>query len=82
MVNWYVYIGLATVFIATFSLLFIFHSLEQFSLQCEANQSSSPLCSQLGGFSLSMLIVLLIIGGFVITITATAYILLSAGQSS
>lgn len=75
----YVYVGLATIFIAAFALFFIFHSLEQLSLKCETEPSSSPLCSQMSGFSLSMLIVLLIIGGFVITITATAYIMLAAG---
>jgi len=79
MANWYVYVGLATIFIAAFTLFFIFHSIEQLSLQCEADPSHSPLCAQLGGFSMSMLMVLLIIGGFVITITATAYIMLSAG---
>ena len=79
MANWYVYIGLASVFIAAFVLLFIFHSIEQLGVQCKADQSYSPLCTQLSGFSMSMLVILLIIGGFVITITATAYILLSAG---
>lgn len=79
MANWYIYIGLATVFIAAFAILFVFHSLEQISVQCEIDQSYSPLCAQLTGFSLSMLVVLLIIGGFVITITATAYIIMSAG---
>ncbi len=80
--NWYVYVGLATVFISAFVLLFLFHNLEQLSVQCKADPSFSELCGQLSGFSLSMLIVLLIIGGFVITITATAYILISAGSSS
>jgi len=76
--NTYVYVGLATIFIAAFALFFVFHSLEQLSLQCEADLESSPLCAQLSGFSMSMIIVLLIVGGFVITITATAYIMLSA----
>lgn len=79
MANWYVYVGLATIFIAAFTLFFIFHSIEQLSLQCETDPSSSPLCTQLGGFSMSMLMVLLIVGGFVITITATAYIMLASG---
>ena len=79
MANWYVYVGLVTIFVAAFTLFFVFHSLEQLSLRCETDPSSSSLCAQLSGFSMSMLIVLLIIGGFVITITATAYILLAAG---
>lgn len=77
MANWRMYFGFATIFIAAFSLFFIFHGLEQLSLQCQANPSFSPLCTQLTGFSMSMLIVLLIIGGFVLMISATAYIMLS-----
>jgi len=79
MPNWYIYVGLATVFIAAFTLFFIFHSLEKISLQCKADPSHSILCNQLSGFSMSMLIVLLIIGGFVITISATAYIMMAMG---
>lgn len=78
MAGWYIYVGLATAFVAVFALFFVFHSIEQLSTQCKENPSSSPLCAQLNMFSMSMLIVLLIIGGFVITITATAYILISA----
>ncbi len=77
MTNWRMYLGFATIFIAAFLLFFIFHSLEQLSLQCKADPSFSPVCTQLTGFSMSMIIVLLIIGGFVLMISATAYILLS-----
>ena len=77
MTNWHMYFGFATIFIAAFLLFFIFHSLEQLSLQCQADPSFSPICTQLTGFSMSMLIVLLIIGGFVLMISATAYIMLS-----
>lgn len=79
MAGWYIYVGLATVFVAVFALFFIFHTLEQLAAQCKEDPSSSPLCGQLNMFSMSMLIVLLIIGGFVVTITATAYIMISAG---
>lgn len=74
----YVYIGLATIFVAAFALFFIFHSLEQLSLQCKAGTQPLPICDKMNGFTISMLIVLLIIGGFVMTITGTAYVLLSA----
>lgn len=79
MANMYVYVGLVTVFVAIFALFFVFHSLEQLSAQCHENPKASVLCSQMSGFSMSMLIILLIVGGFVITITATAYIMISAG---
>ncbi len=78
MANWYIYIGLATIVVAAFSLFYIFHSLETFSTQCKANPEFSPICNKFNGFTASMLIILLIVGGFVVTITATAYILLSA----
>jgi len=74
----YVYIGLATIFVAAFALFFIFHSLEQLALQCKTGAQPTPICDKMNGFTISMLIVLLIIGGFVMTITGTAYVLLSA----
>lgn len=73
----YVYLGLATIFIAAFALFFIFHSLEQLSTQCKTDPASSPICDKMNGFTLSMLIILLIVGGFVMTISGSAYIMLS-----
>ncbi len=78
MANWYVYIGFFTILLAAFALFYIFHSLEKFSTRCKEDPSFSPVCSKFNGFTASMLMILLIIGGFVITITSTAYILLSA----
>jgi hypothetical protein len=46
--------------------------------ECNKNPDFSPVCKDLNGFTLTVLIVLLIVGGFVVTITATSYILLSA----
>jgi len=69
--------GLATIFIAVITLFWLFHSINQIADKCKEDPSFSPACSQLNSFTLSMLIILLIIGGFVIIITATAYILLS-----
>jgi len=74
----YVYMGLATIFVAAFALFFIFHSLEQLATQCKSGESALPFCDKLNGFTISMLIILLIIGGFVLTITGTAYVMLSA----
>lgn len=76
--RFYIYLGIATIFIAAFSLFFIFHSIEKTLAECKTNPNYSPVCNQLDGFTLTVLVVLLIIGGFVITLTATAYILLSA----
>jgi len=76
--NTYVYVGIITIFIAAFTLFFVFNSLDQLSIQCKANPDYSLMCSKLTGFTMSMLIILLIVGGFVITITASAYIMMSA----
>jgi len=74
----HIYIGFATVFIAAFSLFFIFYGIERMLNNCKNDPEYSPVCKQLDGFTLTVLIVLLIVGAFVITITATAYIMLSA----
>lgn len=73
----HIYIGLVVVFISTFLLFFIFDSLEKLSAQCKT-EDPPQICKQLSGFTMSMLIILLIISGFVITITTTAYIMVSS----
>lgn len=70
-------IGLVTVFIATFMLFFIFHSLENLMEGCKG-ENPHPVCAHLSPFAFSMLVVLLLIGGFILMISFTAYILLSA----
>lgn len=70
-------LGLAAIFIAIFMLFYVFDSLEKFSERCQAGESL-PLCSQLSSMTFSMLIILLMISGFLITICITVYILVSA----
>ncbi len=74
----YLYIGLITVFISAFFLFFIFNSIGNLLTNCKEDPQFSPACGQLSGFTVTVLVVFLIIGGFVVTITATSYILLSA----
>ena len=69
--------GLITVFIAVFMLFYIFDSLSKLSEQCKTEEKPA-ICEHLSSFSMSMLVILLIIGGFVVTVCATAYILLSS----
>ena len=76
--KFYIYMGLATVFVAVFTLFFIFDNIETMAAKCRTDPNHSPVCGQLTGFTLTMLIVLLIIGGLVITVSATAYILLQS----
>jgi len=73
-----VVIGLAAVFIAVFTLFYIFDQIQKLADSCAASPGANPLCSQFTGFTQSILIVVLIIAGFVVIITATAYILLSS----
>jgi len=68
--------GLITVFIATFMLFFIFDNIEKLSRQCKT-ESPPAICGKLSSFTMTMLVILLIIGGFIITICGTAYIMLS-----
>lgn len=70
-------IGLVTIFIAIFMLFYIFDSLEKLANQCQAG-AEIGICKQMNSLTLSLLIILLVIGGFVITICITVYIMLSA----
>lgn len=70
-------IGMAAVFIAVFTLFFIFDQITKFGNECVATSNADTLCKQFTGFTQSILIVILIIAAFMIIISATAYILLS-----
>jgi len=76
-VSSYLYMGLGTIFVAAFALFFIFHNIEQLALDCKAGKQDAPFCDKLNGFTIPTLVVLLIIGGFVMTLTGTAYVMLS-----
>jgi len=68
-------LGLMVVFIATFMLFFIFDSIDKLAARCKG-ESPPDICNQLNSFTLSMLMILLIISGFVIIIFVTVYIIL------
>jgi len=70
--------GLAAVFIAVFTLFYVFDQIQKLAASCANPDTATALCKQFTGFNESILIVVLIIAGFVIVITATAYILLSS----
>ena len=69
-------LSLITVFVAVFMLFFVFDSLEKMAQQCES-ESPPAFCQHLSSFGISMLVILLIVGGFIITICITSYIILS-----
>jgi len=69
-------IGLATIFIATFMLIYVLQSIENIIEKCKAD-SSSEICEKLNPFNFPVIIIVLIIAGFIIIICTTAYILLS-----
>ncbi|MEM5829469.1 MAG: hypothetical protein QW040_01830 [Candidatus Aenigmatarchaeota archaeon] len=73
-----VVIGLITVFIATFMLFYIFDNMNKLAERCKAEVQKSFVCQQFSGFTLSMLVILLIIGGFIFIILTVSYILLSS----
>ena len=71
-------LGLVAVFIAVFMLFYIFDNLNKLAEKCKTEEPKSFICNQLSGFTLSMLVILLIIGGFLFVILTTAYLLLSS----
>lgn len=72
-----VLIGLIVIFVAISALFYIFDSIGKLAEKCKAGEPL-VICQQLTGFTLSMVIILLIIGGFIIEILAVVYIILSA----
>jgi len=74
--NWKVIgISLTTVFIAVFGLFYIFDNISSIMKMCETDKNLN-ICT-LGSLPVIILIALLIIGGLIMIINITAYILLS-----
>jgi len=73
--------GLGAVFVAVFTLFFIFDQIQKLADNCAKTAVPTGICRQFTGFTQSLLIIILIIAGFVIVISATGYILLTSGSS-
>jgi hypothetical protein len=69
-------ISFLIIFIASFSLLYIFDSLNQLSIKCEKGYKLE-ICNLLKGFTFVGLVVLLLVGGLIGIIGIVAYILFS-----
>lgn len=72
-------LSILIVFIASFTLFYIFDSLNKIAERCEAGEELE-VCKLLSGFSFAMLIILLVIGGFVLIICATGYLMISSAK--
>ncbi len=70
-------VAMAVIFVAAFTLFYIFDSLGKLADTCN-NGSTMDVCKQMDSFSMSLIVILLIIGGFALIITAVAFIMLSA----
>lgn len=75
----YIIVSFLIVFIASFTLFFIFDSLNKLAEECKVK--SMPICVALTSFTLPMLIILLLISGLVMMITLVAYLLVSKSAS-
>lgn len=74
---WKIAFGIAVVFIATFTLFYIFDSISKLGEDCETASPKPAICESLSGATLNMILLLLIVGGFLFAILTISYILLS-----
>jgi len=70
-------IGLLTVFIATFMLIYVVQNIENITRECKKTETQLTVCKRITGFTFPVIVSLLIISGFIIIICVTTYILLS-----
>jgi len=76
--NYTIAMGMLTIFISVFMLFFVFDNLENLAEGCKSKGITTGICQYLNTFAISMVMILLIIGGFILIVSVTAYILLSA----
>ncbi|OYT42115.1 MAG: hypothetical protein B6U78_02100 [Candidatus Aenigmarchaeota archaeon ex4484_224] len=64
------------VFIASFSLFYIFDSLGKLAEDCKAGKANPEICEKFSGLTFNMIIILLFIAGFIFLIVISAYIMI------
>ncbi len=64
------------VFVAAFSLFFIFDSINKLAENCKREIAPSEICKNFSGLTMNMVILLLFISGFIFIIGVSAYIML------
>ena len=69
-------LAMVVIFVASLTLMYIFDSLNRLSTKCKNGTAPQDICSAFNGFTMNVLIVLLLIGGFVLIISATVFILI------
>jgi len=68
-------IALIIVFVAIFTLFYIFDNLQKISSNCQTEKSD--LCDQLNGISIPVLVVLLMVGGLSLIVCVVSYVTLT-----
>lgn len=68
-------IAFLIVFIAVFTLFYIFDNLQKLGEKCKTE--TTEMCEKLKGLSVPVLIVLLMVGGLSLIVCSVAYILLT-----
>jgi len=76
----HVSIGIITVFVAIFMLFYIFDNIDKITKNCQADETIKVCqeCCKLGRFGMSILVIVLIVGGLTLVACSTAYILLTS----
>jgi len=69
-------VAMLIVFISAFVLFFVIDHINKLADRCKQGLESEKICSSFTGFTMNMIIVLLIISGFIMTISATVFILI------
>ncbi|MEM5815666.1 MAG: hypothetical protein QXL14_01305 [Candidatus Aenigmatarchaeota archaeon] len=63
-------------FFSIFGLFFIVDSLNKIAENCEKNLISPSICNSFTGFGMNIVLVLLIIGGFILILSSTVFIII------
>jgi hypothetical protein len=63
------------IFIAAIMLFFVFNSLDQLAQECKVDNPPA-VCQQMTSLTVPVMIILLIIGGFVLVVCITIFIIL------
>ena len=69
-------LAMIVVFISAFVLFFVIDRINKIAEKCKLGLEPEKICNSFTGFTMNMVIVLLIISGFILTISSTVFILI------
>jgi hypothetical protein len=63
-------------FLSVFGIFFIFDNINRIAEECQSGLLNQAICESFTGFGINVIVVLLIVGGFILVVSSTFFIMI------